>query len=211
MHRTDTVKPDIIPLPVAIQRYFEVALYLLVLTGFGTPASTGGLHFATVLLVGMALLFRGYILATRREFNIPERWTNYLTLGYVAFYLVDYFLLSGSFLTSAVHLVLFGMVVRLFSAQRERDHYLLAVLSFVMVLAAAVLTVASIFLFSLAAFMVIAVVTFVLMEMRHASWRASISARESGDTRYYRPMALYLRGASPVLVTVIMAGAFVIF
>src|SRR5216684_3987712 len=211
MHRADTAKPDIVPLPVAIQRYFEVSLYLLVLTGFGTLASTGGLDLPTVVLVGMALLFRGYLLATRREFNIPERWTNYLTLGYVAFYLVDYFLLSGSFLTSAIHLVLFGMVVRLFSAQRERDHYLLAVLSFVMVLAAAVLTVDSIFLFSLAAFMVVAVVTFVLMEMRHASWRASITAKESGDLRAYRRMALSLAGASPLLVALIMAGAFVIF
>src|SRR5712691_8527357 len=211
MHPADTAKPDTIPLPVAIQRYFEVSLYLLVLTGFGTLASTSGLDFATVVLVGTALLFRGYLLATRRDFNIPERWTTYLTLAYGAFYLADYFLLSGSFLTSAVHLVLFGMVVRLFSAQRERDHYLLAVLSFVMVLAAAVLTVDSIFLFSLAAFMVIAVVTFVLMEMRHASWRASITAKESGDLRAYRRMALSLAGASPLLVTLIMAGAFVIF
>ncbi|PYX38156.1 MAG: hypothetical protein DMG75_04705 [Acidobacteria bacterium] len=66
MHPADTAKPDTIPLPVAIQRYFEVSLYLLVLTGFGTLASTGGLDLPTVVLVGMALLFRGYLLATRR-------------------------------------------------------------------------------------------------------------------------------------------------
>jgi len=37
---------------------------------------------------------------------------------------------------ASVHLVLFAMVVRLFSLQRTRDHYMLAVLSFLMVLAA---------------------------------------------------------------------------
>jgi protein-glutamine gamma-glutamyltransferase len=111
-----------IPLPAAVQRYFEVALYLLVFTGFGTLASTGGLDTVTVLLVSSALLFRGYLLATRRTLLIPERWTTALTLGYAGFYLLDYFLISGAFLGTTVHLVLFVMVVRLFSAQRDRDH-----------------------------------------------------------------------------------------
>src|ERR1039458_9025141 len=63
----------------AIERYFNVALYLLVLTGFGALASTGGLDLPAVVGVGMALALRGYQLLTRREFAIPERWTNVLT------------------------------------------------------------------------------------------------------------------------------------
>jgi hypothetical protein len=59
----------------AIERYFNVALYLLVLTAFGTLAGTGGLDLPAVLLVGFALLVRGFQLATRRQFAIPERWT----------------------------------------------------------------------------------------------------------------------------------------
>ncbi len=134
----------------AIERYFNVALFLLVLSGFGTLASTGGLDLPAVLLVGLALALRGYQFLTGHEFVIPERWTTVLTLVYVAIYLADYFFLSRSFLTATVHLVLFAMVVRLFSLQRTRDHYMLAVLSFLMVLAAAVLTVGSVFLFSFA-------------------------------------------------------------
>ena len=95
------------------------------LTGFGTLASTGGLGFGTVLLVGAALLFRGYLLIRGRTWLIPERWTAVLTVGYVAFYAADYFLISGGFLNATVHLVLFVMVVRLFSAQRDRDFYFL--------------------------------------------------------------------------------------
>ena len=111
-----------VPLPVAINRYFELALYLLVFTGFATLASTGGLDIATVVVVSGALLVRGYTLAKRRALVIPERWTTVLTVIYVAFYLVDYLLISGNFLNATVHLVLFVMVVRLFSTQRDRDH-----------------------------------------------------------------------------------------
>src|SRR5207237_5007746 len=128
-------------------------------------------------------------------------------LAYVALYLVDYFRLSGSFLTTTVHLVLFGMVVRLFSAWRPRDHYMLAILSFVMVLAAAVLTVDSIFLLSFAGFMLMAVVTFVLMEMRHSSRVASIHGKPSGEHQEHRHMAFSLVTAAPLLVTLILAGA----
>src|ERR1700719_1799395 len=101
-----------IPLPIAIQRqyiqrYFEVSLYLLVFTGFGTLASTGNLDIPTVALVGTALSFRGYLLAQHRTLFIPERWTSILTLAYGAFYLVDYLLISRPFLSATVHLVLF--------------------------------------------------------------------------------------------------------
>ena len=73
------------------------------------------------------------------------------------FYLADYTFFSRSFLTATVHLVLFGMVVRLFSVHKERDYYMLSVLAFLMVLAAAVLTVDSVFLFAFAGFMLMAV------------------------------------------------------
>jgi len=147
----------------AIDRYFAIALYLLVLSGFITLVSSGGLGIVTVLLVGAALLFRGHQLATGGSFLIPEQWTTSLTLGYVAFYLVDYALLGRGFLNSTVHLVLFVMVVRLFSARRDRDYYFLAVISFLMVLAAAVLTVDSTFLLAFGLFLLAAVATFILM------------------------------------------------
>ena len=204
------LQPDT-PLPAAVQRYFEVALHLLVLTGFGTLVSTGGLDVPTVLLVGAAILFRGYLLATRRTLLIPENWTTALTLGYVAFYLADYFVFSGVFVTATVHLVLFVMIVRLFSTTRDRDYYFLAVISFLMVLAAAVLTVDSTFLLAFAAFMLMAVVTCILMEMRRASAQATVRARSSSDEFAHRHMALSLAGASPALVFLILLGGAAIF
>jgi transglutaminase-like putative cysteine protease len=200
-----------VPLPAAIERYLELSLYLLVLTGFGTLASTGGLDGPTVLVVGAALLFRGYLIVKQQTLRIPERWMTLLTLAYVAFYLADYFLISGAFLNATVHLVLFVMIVRLFSAYRDRDRYFLAVIAFLMVLAAAVLTVDSVFLLAFAAFMLTAVVTVILMEMAHASHKATVSSRESRDQLAYRHMAFSLAGASPVLVMFILLGGGMIF
>src|SRR5262252_5358683 len=155
-------------LTAAIRRYFDVALFLLIFTGFGTLASTGRLDALTVLVVTAALLFRGYILARRRQVLLSQRWTNLLTIACVGFFVIDEVIISRGFLESLVHLVLFVMLVRLFSAQSDRDHYFLAVLSFGMVLSAAVLTVDSTFLLALAGFVLIAVTAFILMEMMHS-------------------------------------------
>jgi transglutaminase-like putative cysteine protease len=195
----------------AIERYFNVALYMLVLTGFGTLASTGALDLPAVIVVGAALLVRGYQLLAHREFVIPDRWTTYLTVLYFAFYFTDYFLLSGSFLFATVHLVLFGMVIRLFSLQRARDHFMLAVLSFLMVLAAAVLTVDGVFLFSFATFLLVAVITFVLMEMRHSIAEDHGRSQEPKDTAPYRRMGYALLATAPSLMLMILAGGSLIF
>ncbi len=198
-------------LPIAIQRYFEVSLYLLVLTGVGTLASTGTLGLTAVMLVGAALVFRGYLLAEKRTLVIPERWTSILTIVYVIFYLADYFLISREFLGSTVHLVLFVMVVRLFSAQRERDHYLLMVISFLMVLAAAVLTVDSTFLATFGAFIFMAIITSILMEMKHASARATFQSANPMVSMAHRRMAFSLVRVVPGLVLLIFLGGSAIF
>jgi transglutaminase-like putative cysteine protease len=198
------------PLHLAIDRYFEIALYLLVLTGFATLASTGGLDLPTMVLAGGAILFRGYCVATRRVLLIPEAWTTILTLVYVAFYLADYLVISRAFVNSAVHLVLFVLVVRLFSARRDRDHYFLAVIAFLMVLAAAVLTVDSTFLLALCGFMLTAVVTFILMEMRRASASAAFQSATE-DPGASRRMGVSLARVTPGLVVLIALGAAVIF
>ena len=211
MASASQLRPTTILQASALQRYFEIALYLLVFTGFGTLVSTGGLSIVTALVVSAALLVRGYLLLARRAWLIPESWTAWLTLGYVAFYLADYFLISGGFLNATVHLVLFVMVVRLFSAQRDRDFYFLSVIAFLMVLSAALLTVDSVFLLSFAVFMLTAVVSFILMEMRHISAKAGVNSRQSGMEMTYRNMATSLAVASPILVLCILLGAAGIF
>ena len=204
-------QPGVIPLNRAIDHYFELALYLLVLTGFATLASTGGLDLPSTILVGVALAVRGYQLAKRQQFVISEAWTTPLSVAYFVFFAADYFVLSRGFLPATVHLALFGVVVRMFSLRRERDHVTLAILAFLMVLASAVLTVDSIFLFSFALFMMMAVGTFVLMEMRRSGHAANIQARHSNDPQEHRHLAFALARVAPALMFMILIGGAVVF
>ena len=201
----------VIPLQRAIDHYFEVALYLLVLTGFATLAGTGGLDLPSIIFVSTALAIRGYLLAKRRSFVISDRWTTPLSIAYFVFFAIDYLVFSRSFLPTTVHLALFGVVVRTFSLRRERDHITLAILAFLMVLASAVLTVDSIFLFSFAAFMLMAVATFVLMEMRRSGAAANIQARHSSDPQEHRHLAFSLVRFTVALMLVILFCAAALF
>jgi len=208
---TQAAQSGIIPLNRAVDYYFELALYLLVLTGYGTLASTGGLDFPSMFLTGAALIFRGYLLARRRQFVISERWTTPLSIAYFLFFAADYLVVSRSFLPATVHLALFAVVVRMFSLRRERDHITLAILAFLMILAAAVLTVDSVFLFFFATFMLMAVATFVLMEMRRSGHSATVHARHSSDPQEHRRLAFSLARFLPVLVLMILIGAAGVF
>jgi transglutaminase-like putative cysteine protease len=197
-------KFGVIPLQRAIDHYFELSLYLLVLTGFATLAATGGVDLPSLTLVGIALAVRGYLLARRRTFVISDHWTTPLSLAYFIFFGIDYVVFSHSFLPATVHLALFAVVVRTFSLRRDRDRITLAILAFLMVLASAVLTVDSVFLFSFAIFMLMAVATFALMEMRHSGHAANILARHSTDTQEHRHLAFALLRFAPVLVLLIL-------
>jgi transglutaminase-like putative cysteine protease len=201
----------VIPLPQAISKYFELSLYLLVLMGFGMLASTGGLDLPTILLVGAALAVRGYLLAERRRVVISVRWTTPLTILYFVFYAADYFFLSRTFLAATVHLVMFAVVVRTFSLRRDRDYTTLAILAFLMVLASAVLTVDSVFLLFFAGFMLMAVATFILMEMRRSGRAAKFQARHSPDAHEHRHLAFSLARVTPGLVLMIFVGAAAVF
>jgi hypothetical protein len=188
---------------IAIERFFQTSLYLLVLSGFMLIASTGKLDVISMMVVAGALLLRGILLFRGREFTIPEQWTNYFTIAYVAFYAMDYFLISRSFINATVHLTLFSMAVKLFGVYRERDNIYLALLAFGMVLSAAVLTVDSSFFFALAVFLLLATATFISMEMRRTARQSSGWAREhGGDDRK-------LRSALSAMTLILLLGVLV--
>lgn len=193
----------------AVERYFDISLYLMVLTGFATLAATGKLDLPSLLGVGAALLYRGYLLLQRENLALSERWTSYLTIGYVAFYLADFFLISRTFVAASVHLVLFSLVVKVFSVQRDRDRLYLALLSFLAVLAAAVLTVDSSFLAAFLLFILLAVTTFISLEMKRSADGAAALARASAAAS--RRLAGSLSGTAALLVVAIFVVAAVIF
>ncbi len=128
------------------ERFFQWSLYVLVVVGFTALMGTNKLDLPSLFLVLPALLLRGYFLLMHKTVAISERWTTALTVLYFAFYTADYFYFSQSFINATVHMVLFSMIIKIFSVRRDRDLMYLAVLSFLMLLAAAVLTVDTLFL-----------------------------------------------------------------
>jgi transglutaminase-like putative cysteine protease len=210
----------------AVERYFQISLYLLVCTGFATLVTTGKLDILSVLGVTVALLIRGWLLLRHENIKIPERWTSYLTIAYVPIYVLDFLFISQSFVSATVHMVLFIMVAKIFSVQRDRDYLYLATLAFMEVLAAAILTVDSVFLAAFCVFMILAVSTFVSMEMRRSAAKAAhaahlpalrVSSGGGGSGAAIRVFGRLrqLNGAlsatSIVLMLMIFAGTAVIF
>src|SRR5262249_32147294 len=170
--------------------------------------STSKLDLPSLVLVIPALLLRGYLLLMRRTVNIPERITGFLTLVYFAFYVADYFYFSQSFVAATVHMVLFSMVIKIFSVRRDRDLVYLAILAFMMVLAAAVLTVDTLFLLAFSVFIVVAIATFVSMEMRRSEREhKSPGVPRRQDGKFQRTLA----SGSALLGVLTLCGGGLIF
>ena len=195
-----------------IQRFFEVSLYFLLFTGFAMLAGTGKLDQFSLLIGVSTFAAKGLLLVRNSAYKIPEQWTNYLTFLYSAFFALDYFLISQSFIAALVHMVLLLTLLKMFSVHRERDYVYLALLAFGMVLAAAVLTVDSLFFVIFCFFVLLAVMTFVSMEMRR-SW---ISAQRYADPEVrtildLRQLPGSISRACVLLVLTIVVGTVVLF
>lgn len=196
----------------------------MVVTGFVTLAGTGKLDLVSLLFVLAALGFRAYHLATGQKLVLTVQTTTRLTIAYSFFYVIDFFLLSASFITATVHLVLFIMVVKMFSAERQRDDVYLAIISFMLILSAAILTVDSFFMLAFTIFLLLTVTTFVTMEMRRSFQAMESPNLEGGScttalgshisTAGLTPiqrLGRSLSGSAVVLVLTIVTGAVVIF
>jgi len=84
----------------------------------------GNLDTVTIMLTAAGLLLRGLLIYGFVQFDISERSSTLVTVGYTGFYILDYFVFSREFLTATVHLVFFLAVVKNPDRQNHRDHRL---------------------------------------------------------------------------------------
>jgi transglutaminase-like putative cysteine protease len=199
------------PVAAAIDHYSDWCIYSLVAAGFITLAGTGGLDWLTMGAMSCALALRVYFLWTRRTVRISESLTTLLTIGYFGFFAADYFVISKGFLPATVHLAVFAVIIRMFSLRRQRDYITLAVLAFLMVLAAAILTVDTLFLLSFAAFLLIAVATFVLFEIRHCLASQELQAQSSSFSASLSALPVSIARVALGLMLMILATSAVLF
>jgi protein-glutamine gamma-glutamyltransferase len=202
------ITPAEAPRATSVERFFQWALYLLLLTGFVALMGTGKMDLPSLALVIPALLLRAYFLLMRKSVVLSERWTSILTVFYFVFFALDYFYISRSFLNATVHMVLFSLVIKIFSVRRDRDLLYLIVLSFLMVLSAAVLTVDTMFLVTFALFILAVMAAFIGLEMRRSERQAAAAGALPSEGRgFYRPLA----GAAAAMGVLTMAGTALIF
>src|SRR5271170_2665001 len=133
----------------ALDRYFQVSLFLLVSTGVLAIVSLGKLDVFSTFLPPAALLYKAVRVWRAKGPEISSRVATWLVLAYFLFYPVDLFVLSRNLaagapnpmlyaaLLATIHLVLFATLVRLLSARTSRDYAFLAVLAVTSMLAAA--------------------------------------------------------------------------
>ncbi|HEV2296911.1 MAG TPA: DUF3488 and transglutaminase-like domain-containing protein [Candidatus Acidoferrales bacterium] len=185
------------PLP-AIQRYFEVSLYLLTATGIFSLIATNKLDVLTNILAATAIVYKGLRLWRGNSAELTSRTATALVLAYFMFFPIDLWFFSRDFaagssnpllysgLLAAVHLLIFATIVRLYSSRTMRDFIFLALLAFAAMLASAILTVNTAFIVSLAIFLFLAVASFVGMEIRRSSAGAVSPALEPGSAAAHR-------------------------
>src|SRR5579863_9678312 len=165
----------------AIRRHFEISLYFLLLTGVLTLVCTGKLDLVSILVLPAAMLYKGYRWWHSKGPEISNRVATWLTVAYFIFFPFDLWIISRMLaagaqnpslyaaLLSTIHLMLFATVVRLYSATTTRDYLFMTMMAFSAMLAAAILTVDTVFLAFFFIFLGLAVSTFVALEM----WRSA--------------------------------------
>ncbi|MDE3109352.1 MAG: DUF3488 domain-containing protein [Acidobacteriota bacterium] len=205
--------PTAPPLP-AVQRYFEISLFLLVATGVMAIVSTGKLDAFSTVLPPVVLLYKGIRLWRGRGPELTSRAATGLVLAYFLFFPLDLWVISRELaagapnplmyaaLLSTIHLLLFATLVRLCSARSTRDHAFLCLLAIGCMLGSAILTVGAGFLAALALFLVLAVSTFVALEMRRSAADAVSPAVDFGS-----PLARHLNRALFVISAVVAVSA----
>src|SRR5579863_2008742 len=189
-----------------VDRFFELSLLGLLASGFLAVAGSGYLDAPTIVFTAAALIIRTLMVAGLIRFELPPIVVTLLTLAYIGFYAVDYFVISRAFIPAAIHLVFFVSVVKIVTGQTDRDYLLLKVIAFLELLAACIVSASFNFFVFLLLFLVLGVATFASSEIRQARKRGFSPSRISGVGVTARLTGVVLSVSLAILV--ITAGLF---
>jgi transglutaminase-like putative cysteine protease len=160
---------------ISVQRYFETSLLLSLGTAFFTLATTGKLDLVSIVVVSLALLVKLWSYVREVDYSLSPRAVTRISIFYIFFFCLDFLIFSvgpsfmDSLLGATVHLVLFTAVIKIFSARTPRDYGYLATLSFLMMLASAILTVGTIFLVCFTFYVLCVISTLISYEIKRST------------------------------------------
>jgi protein-glutamine gamma-glutamyltransferase len=153
-----------------VEQFFQVSLLGLLVSGFLALAFSGYLDLPTIVLTSLGFTGRAVAVFGRKSYwQLPPPIANALTLAYIGFYPLDYMYLSREFIPATVHLICFLAVIRVLSAQTNRDYFFVKVLAFLELVAATLLSSNISFFFFLITFVIFGVATFCCSEIRRSS------------------------------------------
>jgi transglutaminase-like putative cysteine protease len=184
----------------SVERFFQFALWGLVVSGYLAVAGSGYLDTPTVILTGAGLLARALLISGALRFDISPKLVVALTLAYVGFFPLDYFFLSRALIQSTVHLVFFLAVIQILTSRTNRDYFFMATIAFLELLAAAILSTNSNFFLFLALYLLFAMAAFTSSEIRR-SMQKPLTVARSGLRRFHPRLA-----ALTAIVTVGILG-----
>src|ERR1041385_4922925 len=205
------------------ESFFRVSLFLLLFTAILTLVGTGKIDLVTSVVAIAALLYRVRRWWYGHQPELQTRTATVLVLCYVLFFPVDMFFLSRSLavnspnpplyaaLISSVHFLLFILLVRLYSARTDRDAHFLVMLAFAAVLASAVLTVDTAFLFLFFFFLLFAIATYTGLELRRGAIGAFLPSKfvqRESEQRLARALGFSALGVS---IGAILCGTVLFF
>jgi hypothetical protein len=150
----------------SIERVFQFSLLGLIATAWFALAGSGYLDRPTLFLTLAGLLVRAAMTAGLIRLDIPVRLISFIALGYLLFFPIDLYFLSRDFLTTTVHGICFLATVKILTAQSNRDFAYMGAISFVELIAAALLSAQSSFFACLALYVVFAIAAFTSAELR---------------------------------------------
>jgi protein-glutamine gamma-glutamyltransferase len=209
--------------PFLAERFFHVSLFLLLLTAILTLVGTGKIDIFTSLAATLALLYRARRWWHGHPPELKASTATTLVVCYVLFFPVDMFFLSRGLaanspnpplyaaLISSVHFLLFVLLVRLYSARTDRDAHFLIMLAFAALLASAVLTVDTKFLFLFFLFLLFAIATYTGLELRRGAAGASLPSAANQPDREKRLARALAAASVSVSLGAILAGTILFF
>jgi protein-glutamine gamma-glutamyltransferase len=202
-----------VPLPrtrtlASVERFFQFSLLGLITSGYFALAGSSYLDRPTLILTFLGLLVRGAMVSGFIHLEIPTDVVSLAALAYVAFFPIDFYFVSRDFLTATVHGVCFLATIKILTARTNRDYVYTGVISFIELVAAALLSVQSSFFAYLALYVVFAIAAFTSAEIRRGFQRHEHAIPPSGARVAWRLAVVALMATCGILV--ITAGLFLI-
>ncbi len=176
--------------------------------GFFAVAGSGYLDWPTAVLTLLGLGIRLLVVAGAIVFELPPRLVAALAIGYMGFFPLDFYYLSGTFLSATVHMVFFLAVLKLLTAKTPRDYGYLKAIAGLELIAAAILSSGFSFLVYLGIFVLFAIAAFAGGEVRRAAG-AQVVVSRGGLQSFSRRLGV-LSAFLFAGIVVLTAGLFVV-